>query len=138
MTPLTPRCLVADDDPQIGLLLSQALARDGYVADVVTDGDAAARKLAEQSYALAVFDVLMPRKSGVELIREMRARGVDTPTVLMGAALSDEIVAACRHIARMAFLQKPFSLEDLRRAVKKAISPGPSGSSSTPQISYLI
>ncbi len=135
---MTQRCLVADDEPQIGLLLCQVLARDGYAADVVADGQAAARQLAQQSYSLAVFDVLMPHKTGVELVLEMRARGVETPTVLMGAALSDDIVAACGHVARMAFLQKPFSLEDLRRAVRKALSPGPSGNGSTPQISYLI
>src|SRR5580765_5847299 len=70
--PKTPlRCLVADDEPQIGSLLRDALAPTGYAADVVQDGEAASRKLAEQDYALLISDVMMPRKSGVELVREL-------------------------------------------------------------------
>ena len=119
-TPL--RCLVADDEPQIGSLLRDALARQGYVADVVTDGEAASRKLAQGSYALLVSDVLMPGKSGVEMVREIRARGDGTPVVLMSSFLSDEVLAACGKLEHLAFLQKPFSLAELRRAVERANS----------------
>lgn len=120
-TPL--RCLVADDEPQIGSLLRDALAREGYVADVVADGEAASRKLAEAVYALLVSDVMMPGKTGVELVRELRARGDETPVVLMSSFLSDEALSACSKIEHFAFLQKPFSLGDLRRAVDRANSP---------------
>jgi DNA-binding response OmpR family regulator len=117
------RCLVADDEPQIGSLLKEALAQYGYAADVVTDGDAAARKIAEQNYALVVSDVMMPLKTGVELVRELRGRGVDVPTVLMSSFLSDEVLQSCSRLEHLAFLQKPFSLADLRRAIDRAISP---------------
>lgn len=124
MTTKTPLiCLVADDEPQIGSLLSEALAQYGYEADVVVDGEAAARKLAERSYSLLISDVMMPRKTGVELVREMRARGVVIPVVLMSSFLSDEALTACSKLEHLAFLQKPFSLADLRRAIDRAISP---------------
>jgi DNA-binding response OmpR family regulator len=124
--PKTPlRCLVADDEPQIGSLLREALAPSGYAADVVQDGEAAARKLAEKSYALLVSDVMMPHKSGVELVREIRGRGHGIPVVLMSSFLSDETVRACRSLRHIAFLQKPFSLTDLRRAIDRAIKPKP-------------
>ena len=119
-TPLM--ALVADDEPQIGSLLRDALARHGYVTDVVLDGDAAARKLAAQDYALVIADVLMPHKSGVELIRELRGSGKETPVVLMSSFLSDEVLNACSKLEHLAFLQKPFSLADLRRAVERATS----------------
>lgn len=119
-TPL--KALVADDEPQIGSLLRDALARQGYVTDIVGDGDTAARKLAEQDYALVISDVLMPFKSGVELIRELRARGRETPMVLMSSFLSEEVLNACSKLEHLAFLQKPFSLTDLRRAVERANS----------------
>jgi len=122
--PKTPRrCLVADDEPQIGSLLREALAPSGYAADVVQDGEAAARKLAEQNYALLVSDVMMPHKSGVELVRELRGRGHGIPIVLMSSFLSDETVRACSTLPHIAFLQKPFSLTDLRRAIHQAVSP---------------
>src|SRR5688500_6261262 len=116
------KCLVADDEPQIGSLLHDALAQQGYVADVVTDGDTASRKLAEHEYALLVADVMMPIKTGVELVRELRARGRETPVVLMSSFLSEEALAACSKLEHIAFLQKPFSLSDLRRAVERANS----------------
>ena len=122
-SPKTPaRCLVADDELQIGSLLREALAPSGYAADVVQDGAAAARKLAEQDYALLISDVMMPHKTGVELVRELRGRGDGTPTVLMSSFLSEETLRACRQLPHIAFLQKPFSLTDLRGAIDRAVS----------------
>jgi DNA-binding response OmpR family regulator len=119
-TPLT--CLVADDEPQIGSLLRDALAQQGYEADVVVDGETASRRLAEREYALVVSDVMMPVKTGVELVRELRARGQETPVVLMSSFLSEEALLACSKLEHIAFLQKPFSLTDLRRAIERANS----------------
>jgi len=115
-TPL--RCIVADDEPQICSLLKDALAQYGYHGRDVTDGaTAAARKLVEGGWALLVSDVMMPLKTGVELVRELRQRGDDLPTVLMSSFLSDEVLTACSKLEHLAFLQKPFSLADLRRAI---------------------
>lgn len=116
------KCLVADDEPQIGSLVREALAQQGYVSDVVCDGSQAARKIAETSYSLIVSDVLMPYKTGVELLHELRARGVLTPFVLMSSYLSEEILLSCSAMEHIAFLQKPFSLGDLRHAIERASS----------------
>ena len=117
------RCLVADDEPQIGALIREVLAQHGYAADVVADGEAATRKLADHDYSLIVSDVMMPRKTGVELVREVRAGGSEIPVILMSSFLSDETVHACSKLSFIAFLQKPFSLAELRRAVDRASSP---------------
>lgn len=119
-TPLT--CLVADDEPQIGHLLRDALAQIGYVADVVQDGESASRRLADKEYSLLISDVMMPLKTGIELVRDLRARGRETPVVLMSSFLSDEALTACSKLEHLAFLQKPFSLSDLRRAIERANS----------------
>jgi DNA-binding response OmpR family regulator len=117
------KCLVADDEPQIGALVREALARQGYMSDVVVDGDQAARKLAEGDYALFVSDVLMPFKTGVELIHELRAAGRKIPVVLMSSRLSEEILVSCSAVENLAFLQKPFGLGDLRQAIGRACVP---------------
>ena len=117
------KCLVADDEPQIGALLRDVLAHQGYEADVVTDGDAAARRLAGGGYALLVSDVLMPRKTGVELVHEIRARGQTVPVILMSSHLSEEILASCKAVEHIAFLQKPFAISDLRHAIDRAAAP---------------
>lgn len=120
-TPL--KCIVADDEPQIGSLVKEALSQYGYDAVAVTDGDEAARRLAEGGWALLVSDVMMPHKTGVELVLDLRRRGDDLPTVLMSSFLSDEVVASCGKLEHLAFLQKPFSLADLRRAIDRAVAP---------------
>jgi two-component system response regulator TctD len=117
------KCLVADDEPQIGALLRDVLARQGYEADVVTDGEAASRRLAGGEYALLVTDILMPRKTGVELVHEIRARGQTLPVILMSSHLSEEVLASCRAVERIAFLQKPFAISDLRHAIDRAAAP---------------
>ena len=118
----TRKALVADDEPQIGALLKEALAVQGYEADVVTDGEMATRKLAAGGYSLVVSDVLMPYKTGVELVHELRMREDRTPFVLMSSHLSEEILLSCSAVEHLAFLQKPFSLSDLRHAIDRASS----------------
>jgi two-component system response regulator QseB len=104
------RCLVADDEPLIGALLQDALARHGFATHLAADGRAASRKLTEQPYGVVVTDVLMPLKTGVELVRDMRVRGQDIPTLLMSSFLSEEVLQSCKRLQQLAFLQKPFSL----------------------------
>lgn len=122
MAPVKPalKCLVADDEPQIGALVREVLAQQGYVSDVVVDGDQAARRLAEGDYALIVSDVLMPYKTGVELVHELRAAGRKIPVVLMSSRLSEEVLLSCSAVENLAFLQKPFALGDLRHAIDRA------------------
>lgn len=116
------KCLVADDEPQIGSLVRAALEPQGYSSDVVVDGEQASRKLSQGDYDLVVSDVMMPFKTGVELLHELRARGRLTPVVLMSSYLSEEILVSCRAVEHLAFLQKPFSLSDLRHAIDRASS----------------
>jgi DNA-binding NtrC family response regulator len=123
MTKSPLKCLVADDEPQIGALLREALAQQGYESDVVIDGDAALRRLSEGEYAFLVSDVLMPGKTGVELVHEIRARGLSLPVILMSSHLSEEVLRSCGAVERIAFLQKPFGLGDLRHAIERAASP---------------
>jgi len=116
------KCLVADDELQIGMLVREALFQQGYDSDVVSDGDQAARMLAQGEYSLIVSDVMMPCKTGVELVHDLRARGVLTPVVLMSSYLSEETLFSCSALEHLAFLQKPFALSDLRQAVSRATS----------------
>lgn len=115
------KCLVADDEPQIGALVRDVLALEGYAADVVVDGGEAARRLADADYLLVISDVLMPVKSGVELARELRSAGRRTPVILMSSFFSEEILAACTAVDHLAFLQKPFGLGDLRHVIGRAM-----------------
>ena len=67
------RILLVEDDPMIGKTLQQALQQDGYAVDWVTDGAAGRSAIATApgAYALVLLDLGLPRKGGLELLREL-------------------------------------------------------------------
>ena len=71
------RILLVEDDPMIGKTLQQALQQDGYAVDWVTDGEAARTALAaaQDAYVLVLLDLGLPRKSGLDLLRQLRREG---------------------------------------------------------------
>jgi CheY-like chemotaxis protein len=117
------RILVADDEPQIGDLIRQALAPDGHPVDTVGDGQEVLDRLGSGRYALLILDVLMPRLTGVEVVHELRRRGDEIPVLLMSSLLSEDVLASCGDLPRLACLQKPFGLAELREAVRRSLTP---------------
>jgi two-component system alkaline phosphatase synthesis response regulator PhoP len=117
------RILVADDEPQIGNLIRQALDPDGHPVDCVGDGQTALDRLKPGRYALLILDVLMPRLTGVEVVHELRRRGDAVPVLLMSSLSSEDVLAACGELPRLACLQKPFGLAELREAVRRSLAP---------------
>jgi two-component system response regulator ArlR len=117
------RCIIADDEPGIGTLIQEILSRRGYAADVVGHGSQAERKLEDGEYALAVLDIMMPGRTGVEIASLHREGGKMTPIVLMSSYLSDEALVRCRDLGAIAFLSKPFGVEEFLEAVKAAGGP---------------
>jgi len=113
--------LVADDDPQVGLLVRKVLTQDGYAVDVYPDGGSALEAAERGGYALLVLDVLMPHKTGIEIVQELRGKADPVPVVLISSFSGEEVAAAIQGMSQVAFLQKPFTLADLRQAVAKVL-----------------
>ena len=109
------RILLVEDDPMIGKTLHAALQREGYVVDWVKDGQAA--KLAldtmDDAYALVLLDLGLPKKSGIELLREVR-RGGNKVRVLIVTA-RDDVADRVAGLDAGAddYLVKPFSQDEL-------------------------
>jgi two-component system response regulator QseB len=89
------RILLVEDDPMIGKTLSQALTQDGYAVDRVSDGVSAKTALdtASDAYALVLLDLGLPRKSGLELLRELRRAGNRVRVLIVTArdAVADRV-----------------------------------------------
>jgi CheY-like chemotaxis protein len=83
------RVLVADDSETILLLLQTRLEMEGYEVDTAIDGqevvDIVHGAAGGQGHSLLLLDAMMPRKSGIEALRELRAAGVDTPALIISA-----------------------------------------------------
>jgi two-component system response regulator QseB len=109
------RILLVEDDAMIGKTLTQALTQDGYAVDHVVDGVAAraALDVAADAYALVLLDLGLPRKSGLELLRELRAAGNRVRVLIVTArdAVADRVAGL--DAGADDYLTKPFSLDEL-------------------------
>jgi len=118
------RVLLAEDNPINAMLARTLLAREGCSVDHVTDGEAALEALVRGGYDLVLMDVRMPRLSGMEATRALRARGVETPVVALTANAFEDDRRACLAAGMDDFLVKPLSPEALRRALLLWTGPG--------------
>ena len=85
---MSVKVLLVDDDVELIEMLRDYLQRDGFIVDAVHDGSSAVAAALSGDYALAVLDVMMPGMSGIEVLRQIRARSV--LPVLMLTALGDD------------------------------------------------
>jgi DNA-binding response OmpR family regulator len=109
------RILLVEDDPMIGKTLKAALSQDGYTVDWVMDGGTgkAAVDTAGDAYALVILDLGLPRKSGLDLLKEMRRAGNKARVLVVTArdAVADRVAGL--DAGADDYLVKPFSLEEL-------------------------
>lgn len=121
------QALVAEDDPLVRRTLEQGLRDAGFEVRAVEDGEAALAALeATPDVALVVLDLDLPRRTGPSCLREARARGVRTPTlVVTGNAARAEPLPSDE---RTRVLEKPFDLARLRAAVDELLRAVPTGS----------
>jgi two-component system response regulator CpxR len=83
------KILLADDDEELSQLLGDFLEREGFSVDIANDGTSALRRIGESDYDALILDVMLPGRSGIEVLRELR-RESQLP-VLMLTALGEDI-----------------------------------------------
>ncbi len=112
------RVLVVDDDEAVRSALTHALRRDGYQVATAADGASALATLTRNRHEVVVLDVLMPEPSGLEVCRAIRARGDDTPILMLTARdlVSDRVAGL--DAGADDYLAKPFALEELRARLR--------------------
>jgi len=112
------RVLVVDDDEAVRSALTHALRRDGYEVSTAVDGTTALAALLRNRYEAVVLDVLIPEASGLEVCRAIRARGDDTPILMLTARdlVSDRVGGL--DAGADDYLAKPFALEELRARLR--------------------
>jgi two-component system, OmpR family, response regulator QseB len=109
------RILLVEDDPMIGKTLVTALQQDHYTVDWIKDGQAAKLALdtADGAYGLVLLDLGLPRKSGIELLKEIRRAGNKVRVLIVTArdAVADRVAGL--DAGADDYLVKPFSLDEL-------------------------
>lgn len=107
------RVLLIEDDKMIGEALQQGLVEAGFTVDWTLDGRAAELALASGVYDLAVLDLNLPRKSGMEVLRGLRSRGDHVPVLIVTARDAVEERIAGLNAGADDYVLKPFDLNEL-------------------------
>ena len=107
------RVLVAEDDPGLRSVLERGLREQGYVVDAVADGVDALAYLRSYPYEVAVLDWRMPKKTGIEVLTEMRRRGDRTAVLMLTARDTTEDRVEGLNLGADDYLVKPFSFAEL-------------------------
>jgi DNA-binding response OmpR family regulator len=131
-TQLMARVLVVDDDPAVRDVLARYLQRDGHVVVQASDGDRAMDVLTQTPVDLAVLDVMIPGRNGLEICRWLRANG-DTAVILVTARAEETDRIVGLEIGADDYVTKPFSPREvaarvatvLRRTVGSQVSSSP-------------
>jgi two-component system alkaline phosphatase synthesis response regulator PhoP len=79
------RILLVEDEPGLQLTLSDRLRREGYEVDTAADGQSGLDKAATGEFDLVLLDVMLPRKNGFDVLRDLRQRGLETPVIMLTA-----------------------------------------------------
>ncbi|MBQ8355885.1 MAG: response regulator [Oscillospiraceae bacterium] len=113
------RIIIVEDDPLVAQLNAAYLSRiEGVqVTGVFSNGQAALEHLKKHSTELAVVDVYMPICNGIELLRQIRANGIQTAVIMITAATELAVVDDALLLGIVDYLIKPFSYERLRDTV---------------------
>jgi len=115
------RILVVEDETAIAFGLELDLKSEGYDVVIESDGESALRRARKEAFDLILLDVMLPRKDGFEVCRELRRGGSKTPVIMLTAKSQEAEKVLGLEIGADDYVTKPFSPRELRARVKAAL-----------------
>jgi two-component system copper resistance phosphate regulon response regulator CusR len=118
------RVLLAEDDQYLSAMLAKGLREHAYAVDVAGDGEDAVYQAAVNDYDLVILDVLMPKRDGFEVCRDLRRRGMKAPVLMLTA--KDEVADRVEGLDAGAddYLAKPFDFGELLARLRALLRRG--------------
>ena len=107
------KILLCEDDENLGMLLREYLQAKGYDTTLCPDGEAGYKAFTQEKFDLCVLDVMMPKKDGFSLARDIRASNEEMPIIFLTAKTLKEDILEGFRIGADDYLTKPFSMEEL-------------------------
>jgi len=119
--PRKAHLLLVDDDPNTLASLSRAFRLAGHEATVCDNAGRALELLGSQTFDLILSDVVMPGKSGLELLDDLKRSGLKTPVILISGQANIEMAVRATKLGALDFLEKPLSTDKLLVTVENAL-----------------
>jgi len=119
--PRKAHLLLIDDDPNTLASLARAFRLAGHEATVCDNASRAVELVRAEHFDLILSDVVMPGKSGMELLEDLKKAGVQTPIVLISGQANIEMAVKATRLGALDFLEKPLSTDKLLLTVENAL-----------------
>lgn len=127
---MSKRILLVEDEPGLVLTLTDCLCGEGYSVEAARDGETGLQRARTESFDLLLLDVMLPRKSGFDVLRDLRQQGIQTPTLMLTARgqVVDKILGL--KLGADDYLTKPFDPGELLARIEAVlrrtpVSPAP-------------
>ena len=118
------RILVVEDDARVASFIQAALGQEGHAVDTLPDGNVAGVQAATVDYDAVVLDVMLPGRSGFQVLRDIRARKVSLPVLLLTAKDGIEDRVAGLDAGADDYMVKPFALAELSARLRALLRRG--------------
>ncbi|WP_259014973.1 response regulator transcription factor [Emticicia fluvialis] len=113
------KVLLTEDDPNLGMLLQEYLTAKGFTTDLARNGEEGIKMFIEQgNYAMCICDVMMPKKDGFSLAKEIRMKDKEVPIIFLTAKSMKEDTIQGFKVGADDYITKPFSMEELLMRMK--------------------
>jgi DNA-binding response OmpR family regulator len=114
--------LLAEDEPSLGLIIKESLETRNFKVTLVTDGEEALKSYQKETPDILVLDVMMPKKDGFTLAKEIREENSNIPIIFLTAKSQTQDVLDGFNSGGNDYLKKPFSMEELIIRIKALLN----------------
>ena len=120
---MLPRILIVDDDEGLARIIGEYLSACGFDSEPAASAAQARNCLMRSKYAAVLSDFQMPGESGLDLLSHVKSRYPGLPFVMMTGARSSRLKHEAMMMGSSGYIEKPFRLEDLVKAVAAVLAP---------------
>jgi len=128
--------LLVEDEEAMRMVLGDRLRRDGHRVECAPDGNSGFQKATSLPFDLMILDIMLPGRSGLDLCRDIRGVGLETPILMLTACRETEVKVAGFKAGADDYVTKPFDMLELNARVEALLRRTPRGRSSTPCITH--
>lgn len=127
------RILVIEDEKKVAAFVKRGLEQESYAVDVVHDGEEGEHYAEINEYDAIILDIMLPKKNGLEVLKDLKERGIKAPVILLTARDTVEDRVKGLNIGADDYLTKPFAFEELLARLRVIMR---RGTTATPMLKF--
>ena len=131
---MSKRILLVEDEPGLVLTLTDRLTSEGFTVETARDGEVGLARAIGESFDLIILDVMLPRKNGFDVCRDLRQQNVHTPIIMLTARgqVVDKVVGL--KLGADDYVTKPFEMMELLARIEALLRRAPVASVASPDV----